>query len=109
MSHCGFCGKAIDRGKWCSDKCRKAHGRKVGQNLDKRRTKPKSDTQTRTRYNLPTLPHDDVLACNAGITWEDVLALSRQTIDAVYHEAEIMGIPTLLRLKRAAGYHRRVA
>lgn len=45
---CQNCGEQIEKGKWCSDKCRKAHGRKsdnpdtrVGQNPDK--TNPDTD------------------------------------------------------------------
>lgn len=51
---CQNCGKQIPKGKWCSDKCRKAYGRnsdnsdiKVGQKSDKpsiKSDKIKSDT-----------------------------------------------------------------
>lgn len=56
---CRNCSKEIDRGKWCSDKCRKAYGRKSDNPDTKPGQKPdksKSDTQngqSRTKSKLP--------------------------------------------------------
>jgi len=58
-------------------------------------------------YVLPPLPADPVLACNQDITWADVLAMSREQIDYVYKAWRVTADDVLLRLKRAAGYHRR--
>jgi hypothetical protein len=49
-----------------------------------------------------------VIACNKDITWADVLAMSKVDIDYVYKTWRAIGDDILLRLKRAAGYHRRV-
>jgi hypothetical protein len=60
-------------------------------------------------FGLPALPDDDVIACNKDITWTDVLAMTKADIDYVYKTWQAIGDDILLRLKRAAGYHRRVA
>ena len=56
---------------------------------------------------LPPLPVDTLLECNKGIGWMDVMELSRETVDLVYHEAVVMDSSILLRLVRAAGYRKR--
>lgn len=44
---CDNCGKEIGGGRWCSDKCRKAYGRKsdkLGQNVQEKADKSNPDT-----------------------------------------------------------------
>jgi hypothetical protein len=53
------------------------------------------------------LPEDNTLECNADITWDDVLRLSRNRIDEIYQVWYAVGGDILLRLKRAAGYYKR--
>ena len=125
---CKWCDKEFESkradARFCSDKCRKAYKRKS----DKVSEIIKADTATNGQeetdtglgvtdaliaemvddsYVLPPLPTDPVLACNQGITWADVLAMSREDIDYVYKAWRVTGDNLLLRLKRAAGYHRR--
>jgi len=59
--------------------------------------------------SFPDLPYDPIISVNEGISWLDVLKLSRQTIDLVYHTAIAMDDSILLRLRRAAGYHKRTS
>ena len=59
--------------------------------------------------DLPALPGDEVIACNADVGWPDVLAMSKDHIDYVYRTWQAAGDSILLRLRRAAGYHRRAA
>jgi len=61
-----------------------------------------------TTYSLPALPDDDVISCNHGIGWPDILAMSKSDIDYVYRAWLAIGDSLLLRLRRAAGYHERV-
>lgn len=65
--------------------------------------------QASATYQLPALPDDDVIACNADVGWRDVLAMSKDHIDCVYRAWLAVGDSILLRLRRAAGYHRRTA
>jgi hypothetical protein len=124
------CEVEISRGKWCSDRCRKAHSRvKVGQNPDTLKVgQPKSDrypvldsspivgpagieplAQELILFDfLPSLPDDEVIACNSEIGWSDILKMSMSQIDYVYREWKKMGDSILLRLRRAGGYFRRV-
>ena len=66
-------------------------------------------TVTRSATALPALPDDDVIACNADVGWPDVLAMTKSQIDYVYRAWQAVGDNVLLRLKRAAGYWRRLA
>ena len=118
---CG-CGKEVPEavGKkprlFYSDACRKRYKRT--QETDTA-TNGQEETDTDSNvliaemvddtYVLPPLPADPVLACNQDITWADVLAMSREQIDYVYKAWRVIGDNLLLRLKRAAGYHNRVA
>ena len=130
---CKWCDKEFEStradARFCSDKCRKAAKRKADNVSEIRRKSDKvseiikADTATNGQeetdaliaevvddsYVLPPLPTDPVLACNQGITWADVLAMSREQIDYVYKAWRVIGDSLLLRLKRAAGYHQRVA
>jgi hypothetical protein len=69
---------------------------------------PKTVTRVTKQYQLPALPNDEVIACNKDITWADILAMTKVDIDYVYKTWRAIGDDILLRLKRAAGYHRRV-
>ena len=64
-----------------------------------------------TGSDLPPvpLPDDPIIACNAVIGWADVLAMPQDRIDITYHTSRVLpGDDVLLRLRRAAGYYRRV-
>ena len=58
---------------------------------------------------LPALPDDDVIACNVDVDWPDVLAMTKSQVDYVYRAWRAVGDNVLLRLRRAAGYWRRLA
>jgi len=64
-------------------------------------------TVTRSATAMPALPDDDVIACNADVGWPDVLAMTKSQVDYVYRTWQAVGDSILLRLRRAAGYHRR--
>jgi len=115
---CKQCGKEFEgkrsTAKYCSAKCRKLAFQGVSVPA---LSVPDGQEETDTliaemvddSYVLPPLPADPVLDCNQGITWSDVLAMSREDIDYVYKAWRVIGDDILLRLKRAAGYHKRVA
>ena len=118
---CKQCGKEFEgkrsTAKYCSAKCRKLafQGVSVPALSVPALSVPDGQEETDTliaemmddTYVLPPLPTDPVLACNQDITWADVLAMSREDIDYVYKAWRVIGDNLLLRLKRAAGYHRR--
>jgi len=114
---CKQCGKEFEgkrsTAKYCSAKCRKL----AFQGVSVPALSVPADTDSNAliaemvddTYVLPPLPADPDIACNEGITWADVLAMSRADIDYVYKAWQAIGDNLLLRLKRAAGYHKRVA
>ena len=65
-------------------------------------------TKESVTVTLPVLPADEVIACNADIGWPDILRMTRDDIDYVYRAWCAVHDDILLRLKRAAGYHRRM-
>ena len=69
-------------------------------------------TVTATTYQLPALPIDSVVSLNSQIGWADILAMPAEAIDLAYdtykRDDAKHGQSWLLRLKRAAGYHKRV-
>ena len=110
---CQNCGVVISRGKWCSDKCRKAYGRKSDtlhvSKSDKPGQEPKSDTESRTDYIRPELPNDGLISANNEVTWSDIDNLSLAAISKVYRLSQRYDEDVYLRLRRAGGYRRRVA
>jgi len=62
-----------------------------------------------TQQGITSLPDDIILECNANITWDDIMALSREAVDDIYHVSKVFADDILLRLKRAAGYYKRMA
>ena len=65
---------------------------------------------TNERYVFPPLPDDDVCGCNSDIGWSDILAMPLERIDLAYKTWKAIGndVSFLLRLRRSAGYYRRV-
>ena len=73
----------------------------------KRNVQRNGVTKTDYSVTLPELPRDEVISCNSGIGWSDVMAMSRSDIDYVYGEWRKVGGDILLRLRRSAGYWQR--
>ena len=59
---------------------------------------------------FPDLPDDEVCGCNSDIGWSDILAMPLERIDLAYKTWKAIGndVSFLLRLRRSAGYYRRV-
>ena len=118
---CDQCGKEFEgkrsTARYCSTRCRVTASR-VSVTGSKRNRVSVTDIPSREMvsgvigealYFLPALPVDLVIFCNSKVAWVDILKLSKSAVDYVYFEWKKVGGDIFLRLRRAAGYHRRVA
>lgn len=106
MALCTECGREIRRGRWCSDRCRKANARRTAKVGQKAGHLEVGQISTCPGFGFP---EDPVILANSEIGWSDILAMPRVRIDEAYWVHRAVGGDVLLRLRRAAGYFRRVA